>query len=24
VTLVSFFYPRCPYCNLELPKQQQM
>ena len=24
VTLVSFFYPRCPYCNLELPEQQKM
>jgi len=24
VTLVSFFYPRCPYCNLELPERQKM
>ena len=24
VTLVAFFYPRCPYCNLELPFEQVM
>ncbi len=24
LTLVTFFYPRCPYCNLELPEIQKM
>ncbi len=24
VTLVSFFYPRCPYCNIELPEIQKI
>jgi len=24
VTLVSFFFPRCPYCNVELPEIQKM
>ncbi len=24
VTLVSFFYPRCPYCNVELPEIQKI
>jgi len=24
VTLVSFFYPRCPYCNVELPLLQKI
>ena len=24
VTLVTFFYPRCPYCNQELPEIQKM
>lgn len=24
VTLVSFFFPRCPYCNVELPQIQKM
>ena len=24
VTLVAFFFPRCPFCNLELPFEQQM
>lgn len=24
LTLVSFFYPRCPYCNAELPEIQKM
>jgi peroxiredoxin len=24
VTLVSFFYPRCPYCNVELPQIQKI
>jgi thiol-disulfide isomerase/thioredoxin len=24
LTLVNFFYPRCPYCNLELPEIQKM
>jgi len=24
VTLVSFFFPRCPYCNLELPEIQKI
>ena len=24
VTLVSFFFPRCPYCNIELPEIQKI
>jgi cytochrome oxidase Cu insertion factor (SCO1/SenC/PrrC family) len=24
LTLVTFFYPRCPYCNLELPEIQKI
>ncbi len=24
LTLVSFFFPRCPYCNLELPEIQKI
>lgn len=24
VTLVSFFFPRCPYCNVELPQIQKI
>jgi cytochrome oxidase Cu insertion factor (SCO1/SenC/PrrC family) len=24
VTLVSFFFPRCPYCNVELPEIQKI
>ena len=24
VTLVSFFFPRCPYCNVELPQVQKI
>jgi thiol-disulfide isomerase/thioredoxin len=24
VTLVSFFFPRCPYCNVELPEVQKI
>jgi peroxiredoxin len=24
VTLVSFFFPRCPYCNVELPEVQKL
>jgi len=24
VTLVSFFFPRCPYCNVELPQIQEI
>jgi len=24
VTLVTFFFPRCPYCNVELPEIQKM
>jgi cytochrome oxidase Cu insertion factor (SCO1/SenC/PrrC family) len=24
LTLVSFFYPRCPYCNVELPEIQKI
>jgi thiol-disulfide isomerase/thioredoxin len=24
VTLVSFFFPRCPYCNIELPQIQKI
>lgn len=24
VTLVSFFFPRCPYCNVELPEIQKL
>ncbi len=24
VTLVNFFFPRCPYCNVELPEVQKI
>jgi thiol-disulfide isomerase/thioredoxin len=24
VTVVNFFYPRCPYCQLELPEMQKL